>query len=177
MEGLGVIRYLQPSATALSSELSLMMFDDDDSPLPVSCESRPSSSSTSDLCEEAMTGHIMEARHKSATAPTASSRSPSSSSGYTDMSKYSGDYERDPLYMAVQRMRASRAQDQKEDNKRDTGVFSEADDLYSPLSCTRPGDALDPVGASGYQSLNSTTIILSPTYMKPLRLSSQETCV
>ena len=172
-----MVQYLQPSATAISSELSLAMFDDDDIPLPISCESRPASSSTPNLCHEPIPENIADARNRSATAPTVSSRSPSSSSGYTDMSKYSGDYERDPLYMAVQRMRASRARDSREDGKRDTGVFSEAEGLYSPLSWIGNGVVPDTIGASGYQSLDTTTKSPTPTYTKPFRVSSQESCV
>ena len=61
-----------------------------------------------------------------------SSPSPSTSSGCTDLSKYSGDYERDPLYM--ERVLQQRAVMVESNNE----LLSSAESTYSPLSPIPP---------------------------------------
>lgn len=154
---------------------------------------------TSDSClyDESMypptpTGHYQpvdfSADPMSDTAPD-NSRSSSTSSGCTDLSKYSGNYERDPDYMRglVNKIMSSSTNPSflNDQNIRETGVDSGLDGgLYSPL--THPLFGFEHTQeeerypwqqlTSGYKSLDNLTRDPTSTYMKPFwRENGQET--
>ena len=90
--------------------------------------------------------------------------SSSSSSGCTDLSKYSGDYERDPDYMKAlaDKMLAS------PDSER-TGVDSGLDGIYSPLSpYTNQNEKQLLWQSMGYKSLDNLTKNPTPIYAVPV---------
>jgi hypothetical protein len=87
--------------------------------------------------------------------------SSSSSSGCTDLSKYSGDYERHPDYMKMICNRLS-AIPPSIVNERRGGVDSGLDGYSDPSCYLRPKE----VTASGYKSLNSLTKDISGDYSK-----------
>lgn len=113
--------------------------------------------------------------------PPDNSRSSSTSSGCTDLSKYSGDYERDPDYMRglankIMSSSTNPSSFLNDQNTRETGADSGLDGgLYSPLihplfgfEHTReeeryPWQQL----TSGYKSLDNLTRDPVSTYMKP----------
>lgn len=86
-----------------------------------------------------------------------SSPAPSSSSGCTDLSKYSGDYERDPLYMEVLRQKAAMVTTNSKDSELSSGV----DCTYSPLSPIPP---MVEARENCYTPLNCHKIEPSPAY-------------
>ena len=102
-----------------------------------------------------------------------SSPSPSTSSGCTDLSKYSGDYERDPLYM--ERMLQQRAAMVATNNE----LLSSAESaIYSPLSPVSP----QPPQTSGefehrYTPLNCYRLEPTPAYSRLQRYQVIETTV
>lgn len=110
-------------------------------------------------------------------------RSSSSSSGCTDLSKYSGDYERDPNYMrALLRRGIEEVPHQRSDlsptQERQENLDSGMDGLfYLPLlpddveeqSLTYSSSSSDT-----YKSLESLTRNPSPVYMKPFLRETQE---
>ena len=111
-------------------------------------------------------------------------RSSSSSSGCTDLSKYSGDYERDPNYMKALLVRRRVEEEVPHQpgllstQERQENLDSGMDGLfYSPLL---PDDVEEQSwtysssSSDTYKSLESLTRNPSPVYMKPILRKTQE---
>ena len=108
------------------------------------------------------------------------SRSSSSSSGCTDISKYSGDYDRDPAYMRMLLSRVrphplGQANPNELVNNDATGEIradSGMESLYTTLPLSpddgSKGDCLPPHSSSSiYKSLNNLTLEPESQYMQP----------
>lgn len=92
------------------------------------------------------------------------SPAPSSSSGCTDLSKYSGDYERDPLYM--EKLRQQAAPSAASSKEKDSELSSGVDSTYSPLS---PIPLSPPDQEHHYTPLDHHRMNPSPVYAQPIR--------